>query len=250
MKSVVFITTFSKEGYKAYGETWIDGFISYVKNANALIYVDFDLTVSDNRVKIVDFNKKIPQHKLWANNFYIADTVSKSGYKHLGIKFSHKSFVIIDVLENYSNEYVVWLDGDCEFKPFDDFTNFIPSLLDNKFMACQVEKDTAAWRNEEHVESGILLFDSAHHDKIKFVNELKMMYDINYIKTLERPYDGFLIRRALECTKTSYVDLFPANYVPTESSADKTFIHPEINCRFIHNIYRTIDKPFFEYNHV
>jgi hypothetical protein len=247
MKSTIFITTFSEEGYESYGKKWIDGFISYIKDNTALIYVDFDIGVTDNKIKIVDFNKKIPQHRSWANNFYITNTVSKNGYKQLGIKFSYKAFMIIDVLENYSDEYIVWLDGDCEFKPFNDFANFVPKLLGNKFMACQVEKGTAAWRNEEHVESGILLFDSSHQDKSKFVNELKMLYNINYIKNLEKPYDGFLIKRALDRTKIPYVDLFPANYIPAESSAVTTFIHPELNSRFKHNIYRTIKKPFFEF---
>jgi len=250
MNPVIFITTFSKEGYESYGKTWIDGFTSYTKNITALIYVDFDLLVEDSRITVVNFNNTIPQHAVWARSFYAADTVSKNGYKHLGIKFSYKGFVILDVLEKYSNEYIVWLDGDCEFKPGDDFNNFVPLLLDNKFLACQVEKGIAKWRNEEHVESGILIFDTGHQDKLKFVNELKRIYEVEYIKDLEKPYDGFLIKRALDHTNIQYTDLFPADYIPSESSAQETFIHPELNCRFKHNIYQTIRKPFFEYKYV
>ena len=247
MKPVIFITTFSKEGYESYGKTWIDVFTSYTKDSIALIYTDFELVTDNARIKGIDFDSNIPYHSVWANEFYNADTISKNGYKQLGIKFSHKAFVMLDVLEKYSNEYVIWLDGDCEFKDFADFNEFVPKLLNNTFMACQIEKDIAVWRKEEHIESGIILFDTMHADKLKFVNELKRLYSIDYIKTLEKPYDGFLIKRALDNIKIQYVDLFPEGYIPSESSAHTTFIHPEIYCRFNHNIYTTIKKPFFEY---
>jgi len=249
MKHTIFITTFSKEGYEAYGKTWVDGFISNTQNVTAIVYTDFDFIAPSNRITVVDFNASIPQHKVWADDFYLSDTVSQNGYKQLGIKFSHKAFVILDILEKYSEGYIVWLDGDCEFKPFTDFNNFIPDLLDNKFIACQIEKGITDWRNEDHVESGILIFDASHQDKYEFVAELKILYG-DHIKTLEKPYDGFLIKQALNNTNTQYIDLFTDGYTPSDSSANTTFIHPEIQCRFKHNIYRTIKKPFFEYQYV
>lgn len=251
MKPTVFVTTFSKECYTVYGKNWIDGFVNHTNNVSAVIYTDGHLNLSNDRITVVDFNKEIPQHKEWADNFYTTDTVSKAGYKHLGIKFSYKTFVMLDMLTKFSNKYIVWLDGDCEFKQYNDFNNFIPNVLTDKFVACQVEKGFSEWRGDkEHIESGILIFDSAHPDKIKFVNELKIMY-AEHIKTLEKPYDGFLIKQALDNTGIEYIDLFPSGYTTKSSApADTTFIHPEINCRFRHNMYKTISKPFFEYKHV
>ena len=83
--------------------------------------------------------------------------------------------------------------------------------------------------------------------RVEFVAELKNLYWGEYIKTLEKPYDGFLIRQTLANKNIQYVDLFLNGYTPKESSAKETFIHPEIQCRFKHNIYQSIKKPFFEY---
>tara|TARA_B110000503_G_scaffold82583_2_gene125987 strand:+ start:97 stop:723 length:627 start_codon:yes stop_codon:yes gene_type:complete len=148
------------------------------------------------------------------------------------VRFSHKAFVIQHALTHNSNDYVIWLDGDCIFKNV-DYTEFPSSLLGDKLLACQVEH--AADLN--HVESGILIFNGKHKDKMSFVNAFTKWYEVDNILTMGQPYDGFLVFKTLLTTGLKYVNLnenFGKGGI--QSDPNMTFCHPEISSKFIHNI--------------
>ena len=125
MKPIKFITTFSKNGYNLYGQTWINTFSSNVKDENITVdlYVDFPITVDDPRINIVDYDKAISTHKKWLKDFETNFT-GLFYNKKMGMRFSYKAFVIQHALKNNSNCYLIWLDGDCIFKPGQEFANF------------------------------------------------------------------------------------------------------------------------------
>jgi mannosyltransferase OCH1-like enzyme len=74
-KPITFFTTFHENGYNLYGKTWIESFINNVttksNNINAIIYSDNipNLEINHPQIKVVDFHKMIPEHKLWKKEF-------------------------------------------------------------------------------------------------------------------------------------------------------------------------------------
>jgi hypothetical protein len=231
-KKTTFVTTFSHKGYETHGKHWIDSFIKNTYNVHAVIFVDFDLKISDKRIKVLNFNECIPTHKDWINS-YISLNKDKQQEKD-GIKFSYKAFAMMYALKHLS-EYVVWLDSDCVFKD-NTYYNFAENILDNKFIAVQVDKVDVneIWKSENHAESGIVVFDTEHPDKNKFLGEFEKLYEPYNLAQMKLPYDGFAIMRS--CKELDFVDLFPSGYTIKSLNPDNTFIHPEVKQRFTHHI--------------
>lgn len=232
MKSIKFITTFSKNGYEVYGRTWIETFLKNVKEKNIYvdIYIDFPLKAIDSRINLIDYDAVIPFHKNWLKEFE-SKYDGASYNKKMGMRFSYKSFVMQHALENNSNCYLIWLDGDCVFKENQNFSDFQEKLLNNKFIAVQRERVGG----DDHCESGFVLFDTDHKDKEIFTNQFKQNYLIENIIKMGSPYDGFIIYKSLKGIE--YTDLNDGyGRGGIQSDRNETFLHPELNKRFLHNI--------------
>ena len=236
MKPIKFITTFSKVGYSLYGQKWIESFTKNVldENVSADIYVDSPIPNNNPRIKLLDYNTHIPLHKNWCNQF---DSLYSDGNgiyaKKMGVRFSFKSFVMMHAIENNSDCYVIWLDGDCIFKDDQDFSNFPENILNSSAIASQREHNGG----NDHMESGIVIFDVDHDDTKKFLKQFKENYQIKNIINMSSPYDGFIIYKSLNQSGINYIDLndgYGKNGI--QSDPNCTFLNPEINKRFYHNI--------------
>lgn len=231
MKPIKFITTFSKNGYEVYGRTWLESFRNNVKDENISVdlYIDFNVP-SQEKINRVNYEDAIPHHKNWVKEFEL--NYKGAPYnKKMGMRFSYKSFVMQHALENNSNCYLIWLDGDCIFKENQNFSDFQESLLNGKFIAVQREHNGG----DDHCESGFVLFNTDHPDKQKFNSQFKTNYEINNIIRMGSPYDGFIIYRSLN--GIDYVDLNDGyGRGGIQSDPNETFLHPELNKRFLHNI--------------
>ena len=231
MKPIKFITTFSTTGYSLYGRSWLETFKNSVKDDNISVdlYLDFEIP-SQNNVNIINYDAAIPNHKQWINEFN--SQYNGSVYnKKMAVRFSYKSFVMQHALQNNTDCYLIWLDGDCVFKPNNDYSNFAEDLLDGKFIAVQREHNGG----DDHCESGFVLFDTGHVDKQKFVDQFVSNYKIENVIQMGSPYDGFIIYRSLN--GIDYVDLNDGyGRGGIQSDPNETFLHPEINKRFLHNI--------------
>lgn len=230
-KPIKFITTFSKSGYELYGKTWIDTFTSNVKDSSitADIYVDFPITVSDTRIRIVDFNTNITGHDQWVNDFNKLFK-GQSYNKTMAVRFSYKAFVMLHAFNTTDNQYVIWLDGDCVYKNHPQYTS-LGNLLNGKVIAVQREANGG----DDHCESGFVLFDPDHDDAPKFINQLAENYKINNVLRMDTPYDGFIIYKSL--LGIEYIDLNQSHGENgIQSDPQCTFLHPELAMRFVHNI--------------
>jgi mannosyltransferase OCH1-like enzyme len=235
-KQLTFFTTFHQSGYDLYGKTWIESFIKNVttksNNINAIIYSDNipNLEINHPQIKVIDFHKMIPEHKLWKKEFLDKSTYSPY-INNMTIRFSHKGFVIQHALSTVKEGYLIWLDGDGVFND-NNYKDF-PSMFftDNEVIACQIE-------DGNHVESGILIFDVENEDLVKFTEKYKKNYNIEEILyNYGEPYDGHVTRRSLDHSGVKYYDLnknFGRGGI--QSDPNETFLHPEISSRFSHNI--------------
>lgn len=234
--NVKFITTFSNNGYKVYGKSWIESFLNFTQgydHISAKIYVDH-MNVSEldygPKIDIVDFDSVIPLHKPWTETF-LTNSVHDNWNRDLAVKFSFKSFVMINELKHNSDDVVIWLDADCVFTS-DSFSEFPFNVLDGKFVAVQKESGS------EHCESGIVIFNSAHPDKEKFVNWFENQYlDPDQFNSYGQFFDGFVLHRTITNTGIDHVDLNDGHGINgIQSDPNCTFLNPTIADRFKHNI--------------
>jgi hypothetical protein len=247
MKNIKFITTFSDAGYQVYGKTWIKSFLEKTKNYSnitAKIYVN-DMNISEfsyDKIEIVDFDKSIPKHKEWLNLF-TKNSKHDQWNKNLAIKFAFKSFVMMTELKETKDGYVIWLDADCVFMD-DNFENWPKQLLNDTFMACQREDGS------EHVDSGIVIFDSEHTDKQKYIDKFESLYMLpEEFNNFGQFFDGFAIGRTLNTINIQYVNLnetYGKNGIQSDPGC--TFLNPEIKKRFIHNIGITGKRQYEEWD--
>jgi hypothetical protein len=230
MKPIKFITTFSKIGYEVYGKTWIETFSKNVldPNISADIYVDFPIPETD-RITLIDFDKAIPYHSDWVAEF--TSKFTQHYYNQMmGVRFSYKAHVMIHALENNKDCYVIWLDGDCIFKPNQEFTSVVNVLYGN---AVAVQREANG--GEDHCESGFVLFDVDHPDAPHLLKQFKTNYEVENIIKMFAPFDGFVLYKSL--AGIQYTNLNEVcGKQGIQSDPDETFLHPELKKRFLHNI--------------
>jgi len=234
-QDVRFFTTFNKNGYDLYGQQWIQSFIdiaNYYNKFKATIYHEgFEPTTQHPNVTWIKYETAMPNHPKWKTQ-YLKQSSHSDYVKKMTVRFSHKAFVIQHALQNNSDEYLIWLDGDCVFKKA-DYSDFPKTLLSNKFLACQIEHSQYL----NHVESGILIFDNRHPATQKFVKKFSKNYQIKHILSMSQPYDGFVIFKSLAESKLDYIDLnLGHGKGGIQSDPGMTFCNPAIKDKFIHNI--------------
>ena len=243
---IKFVTTFSENGYHVYGKSWIESFLNFTEdkdNITAKVYVEgmnasqFNL---GDKIQVVDFDTEIPEHKAWMELFN-KESKHDDWNKKLGIKFSFKSFVMMDALSK-NDGYVVWLDADCTFES-SDFDDFPEDMLKNNFMAGQRETGS------EHMESGIVCFNANHPDKDSFLSKLRSFYmDPKEFNSFGQFFDGYALCRALIHTNVSFTDLNQGYGISgVQSDPNCTFLNPLIRKRFIHNIGITGKRKYQEW---
>jgi hypothetical protein len=234
-ENILFFTTFNKNGYNLYGKTWIRSFMAianYYNKFRAKIYYEgFEPTVNHPSIEWITYETAVPFHDSWKKD-YLNKTTHSDYIQTMTVRFSHKAFVIQHVLESNDDDYLIWLDGDCIFKNA-DYTGFPKQILNNKFLACQVEHA----QDLNHVESGILIFQGGHSDIAKFNEHFKHWYQVENILPMGEPYDGFIVFKSLLTSGVTYVDLNQDHgRGGIQSDPSMTFCHPEIHDKFIHNI--------------
>jgi hypothetical protein len=237
--TITFFTTFNRDGLVLYGKHWMSTFLQNVTKHNphisGRIYTEnLEVPKTGNNIEFLDFDKSMPKHTVWKQEISVKQSINEH-VKLETIRFSYKAFAIQHALRTIKTDYAIWLDGDCVFHNV-DYNKFPQNLLDNKFLACQLEHNTNGGDN--HVESGILIFDMNHRDTHNFLEAFTENYKVENLAQMALPFDGYVINKTLCQTNLPYTDLnkqFGASTL-TDASAEKTFLHPQVKNKFTHNI--------------
>jgi len=244
MKTVTFFTTFHKPGYDLYGKHWLTTFLRNVckNNSNifARIYIEgVEAPFDHDKIEFLDFDQTIPDHAAWEAQvrstpelfFRPCPDVMRET-----VRFSHKAFVMQNALKTVTTDYAIWIDADCVFHK-ESYSQFPQCIIGNNFLACQLEVEPSYAECGNHVESGVLVFDMYHPNTAKFVQAFADNYKVERLKKFVRPFDGYIINRTLEELNLPYTNLNEGHGVDgIQGNAVNTFLHPEINKRFKHNI--------------
>ena len=118
MSKIEFVTSFSPEGYNLYGQLFVDSFIEHC--------APFPLTVYHESQESADFHSRLTWRNLdfdMNRKRFLEDhgrDASKIGSARdpnsQAIRFCHKVFAITHAIANSISEWVIWVDGDVEWK--------------------------------------------------------------------------------------------------------------------------------------
>lgn len=237
-EKMIVATTFNQEGYRIYGKKWIESVAeNWPIDTDVRLYVDFEIPNLPDNFKLISFKKTFPKHDELISqikNYYANGNDKQNTIGRNTIKFSYKSMVIENETRNKKGLFI-WLDGDVTTISKIQSEKEFYDLLQDKFMACQVEKQNHKY---PHIESGILIVNNSNqHSKDFNKNFLNYYSDIEKLSSLKKPYDGYVIGKVLRENKLDFVDLNGFRSVETKlSDKDKTFQHPFLKSRFVHNI--------------
>lgn len=125
MNKIVAVTSFGTQGYEETGHIMIESFCEYwPAEVKLCVYVDEipgrEQMIQNerveyrllNRVDLKQFKKRQRNNPEAHGLGKLALKDGKSEFKYNAVKFSHKVFALIDVIEKDSPDIAIWLDGD------------------------------------------------------------------------------------------------------------------------------------------
>jgi len=206
MSSVTVVTTLHKDGYDLYGKTNLDSWARYFPSDWNIVYYAEDHTPSLNsKVTVEDFKTKCPA---WSD-FYShiltqtanIDNKKKNWYKK-ALRWSFKMYTVLDALRDPRSRYIIWLDADVLANYTPD-SNWLASCLRNTCVAAQLEHI----KEGNHIETGIIIFDTEHPDIEKVKQWISAGYEGKQILKENKAWDGIWLAKLLISNTVSWNNL-------------------------------------------
>lgn len=188
-KTVSVFTTMSAEGFESYGHKSITSFLTYWPYDCKLFVYCEDFTIKENtKIVYVDIDniKKLSSFKNKNKNVPMLNGYKNKEYNFMFdfVKFSHKSYVMFDAIQNLTTDWVIWLDADTITHTLID-NDFFNKILNDKSLAVFLERDNL------YTETGFLAFNRRHPDILKYVSLAENIYDNNLIFDIDYFNQGY-----------------------------------------------------------
>ena len=178
------ITTFSDKNYTEYASYFMASLEKYLdKNVNVLVYTDsplFDnqdnwtnLILADECPNLVEFKKRNAHRPVEAGT---------KGFMFDAVRFSHKSYCIVDASRKIKTDRMIWLDADTEIlAPLSE--DYLRSHLEpGKFVSY-------LGRPDRYTETGWLSFDLSNPHSKEFFDLWEWYYNTDEIYNLSAQLD-------------------------------------------------------------
>lgn len=182
--SVTIVTTFGPKQYDEYAKYFVDSAIKFIHtDIKVVLYTDVPMTFAkqnfENRIlndccpNLVEFKKR-NQHKTIPQK--------TKGWLYDAVRFSHKSYCIIDAARKCNTDYLIWLDADTEIiAPItkEYLISHIPTQHFVSFLG----------RDGRYSETGWLGFDIRNKWTQKYFNKWEWYYNTDEIYNLPAQLD-------------------------------------------------------------
>lgn len=218
---ITIVSTFGPSQYKTYGRYFVDSLQKYLDNrVNVVLYTDTPLTLPksnfDNRIlnefcpNLLEFKKR--------NGNKVVPTGTKGWLKD-AVRFSHKSYCIINASRTIKTDLLIWLDADTEIiAPITH--QYLKEHLDpNNFVSY-------LGRPNRYSETGWLCFDLRNKWAKKFFDRWEWYYNTDEIYNLPAQLDCHVfdaVREEMELSgKIKSQNISPPN--TGAGHFDRTFI--------------------------
>jgi hypothetical protein len=182
--SITIITTFSDKNYNDYAKYFMASLEKYLDpEVNVLIYTDSLLFADQENWKNVILADRCPNLIKFKqrNKDKIIPSGSK-GFMFDAVRFSHKSYCIIDASRTVSTDYMIWLDADTEILAPISKEYLISHLPDKKFVSY-------LGRPDRYTETGWLSFDLRNQYSKDFFDLWEWYYNTDEIYNLPAQLD-------------------------------------------------------------
>ena len=167
-KKIVTVTSFSFDGYKEYGQKFIESFKKFNPDLELYFIIDDPkLEFLNNDCKVIEnhFLNEI-QDFLTAYN----DRFSKTDFRFAPNRFIYKPTSIATLNNFLSSEdadYIAWIDGDTVFKQ----SGLKETLIKIKPNKHQIASVFERFQDLHYIESGLMIFNRKHSLCSSFINE-------------------------------------------------------------------------------
>lgn len=171
-KNVV-VTSFSFEGYKEYGQKFLESFKRF--NPDFELY----LIIDDPKLKFLNSEYKVLENYFFneIQNFLTIynDRFSKTDFRFAPHRFIYKPTAIVTLNNFLSSEdadYITWIDGDTVFKQ----SGLKEALVKIKPKKHQIASIFERFQDLHCIESGLMIFNRNHSLCSSFINESKDIF--------------------------------------------------------------------------
>lgn len=187
------VTTFGDQHYEMYAKYFMNSLEKYLdKNVNVLVYTDtplFEDTETWKNYILLDQSKGLKRFKK-RNGSRPVSTGTKGFYTD-AVRFSYKSYCIIDASRKVKSDRLIWLDADTEvIAPISE--EYLRSHLDDdKFVSY-------LGRQEKYTETGWLSFNLDSPNSSEFFDLWEWYYNTDEIYNLPAQLDCHVFDACLE----------------------------------------------------
>jgi hypothetical protein len=216
MKHITVVTTFHNEGYRVYGERFIESFAKKVdKRIKLLVYAEncSPFNPDPTRIEILDARQALPKlnafKERWKDepkaNGIPPDDIKRrrprdwnKAFKWDAIRFANKVYAVFDACER-SKDWCVWMDADTVVHSdwsWDEFSDCLPN--DKWITYVGRGKGSQTWP-----ECGFYGLNLNNHQCHAFLKEFERMYEDadNGIFKLEEWHDSYVFGEILNDMK-------------------------------------------------
>lgn len=207
MPSYSVITSLNQKYYDDVGFRMIESFLKFwPENINLYIYSEekIDIEIQSERIKIVNLFEVQPSLKSFIDraNKRPDAKLLKSSLKKGAVRFSYKSFAIIDGGLNLSEDYIIWHDADMVTHK-QVSASFLESLVnEDKYSVYLGRKNT-------YTETGFLIFNTKLPVNKVFMNSWRDIYEKDEIYNLDEWHDCKCFDKLRSQLNTSDYNLSP-----------------------------------------
>ncbi len=234
------VTTTSKKGFEEYGHRMVSTFDRYWSRDIRLSFYIEDMDTADlARYRSVDVCRFPRWFNDWKERY--KDAADPNGrdpnknrdhrpydFRRDCVKFAHKVAAVTDAGLDMDDGLLIWIDGDTLTHASVD-AEWLYRLFPG-------EDKYLAWlaRNRGHPECGFLMFRCWHDVHLRYMKEMRRIYESGDVYDLSETHDSFVFQHVtLKGIKKGWMPQ-PHNLAGAASIYHHPFIHCELGSRLDH----------------
>jgi hypothetical protein len=214
------VTSMSQSYYDKIGNVMLNSWIEkWPEDVKLRVYTEDGLKLPQHpKYEVYDVFKEEPELRKFVERHKDRPDQQNPKELHLGaVRFSYKTFSIINACLNKVADYVIWLDADT-LTHTDVTIDFLESIVDdNKYL-------TYLGRENNYSECGFVIYNTNHPCNDAFMSRWKMEYTHDGVFSYPQWHDSYVfdqIRKLFESDKL----ISNINLTPWGKDYDHVFIN-------------------------
>lgn len=182
------VTSMNQAYYDNIGNKMLDSYVErWPDDVKLKIYTEEDLLLPESsKYEIRDLYQLEPELKNFVERNKDRKDQQNPKELHLGaVRFSYKTFSIINACTTSEADYVIWLDADT-FTHTDVTKDFLESLVKPEAYVSYLG------RENNYSECGFVIYNIRHEFNLRFMNQWKELYITDMVFSLPQWHDSYV----------------------------------------------------------